>query len=244
MNRKETVGFETSCIHAAGEYESEIGAISAPIYQTTTFGFPDVETAARRFSGEEKGYVYSRLRNPTTEAFEKVIARLESGESAVATASGMAAISMALLSVVRPGDRIVSSRTVYGGTHSLFEGMLKDLGISVSYVDGRDPESFEVASDPQVKVVYVESPANPNLCVVDLGRAAEVARECHALLMVDNTFATPYFQKPLTLGADVVVHSATKYIGGHGDAMGGIIVGSEDFTTSVRQGPLKQFGAL
>lgn len=235
--------FATRCVHGSGGPDPSTGAISPPIYQTSTFAFPDAATAAARFSGAEPGYIYSRLRNPTTDAFEREMASLEGGEEAVAFGSGMAAVSMTLLSLLRPGDRIVASRTLYGGTHSLFEGLFKSLGIATAYVDAREPARFSAAVDPRTKVFYVESPANPNLCVVDLQAVGAIARRHGIPLVVDNTFATPYFQSPLDLGAEFVIHSATKYIGGHGDAVGGVVVGAREQMDAVRKAGVKEMGA-
>ncbi|HLY73507.1 MAG TPA: aminotransferase class I/II-fold pyridoxal phosphate-dependent enzyme [Planctomycetota bacterium] len=236
--------FATRCVHGSGGPDSATGAISPPIYQTSTFAFPDMATAAARFSGADPGYVYSRLRNPTTDGFEREMASLEGGGDAVALGSGMAAVAMTLLSYLRPGDQILASRTLYGGTHALFEGHFKDMGIAAAYVDARDPERFAAAVDEHTKVIYTETPANPNLCVVDLRAVAAVARDHRLPLVVDNTFATPYFQRPLELGAEVVVHSATKYIGGHGDALGGVVVGAKERMAAVRKTGVKEMGAV
>ncbi len=236
--------FATRCVHASGAPDPATGAISVPLFLSSNFAFPDARTAAARFSGAEKGYVYSRLQNPTTEAFEKEMASLEGGEDAVALASGMSAVSMTLLSILRPGDQVLAARTLYGGTHALFEGFFKRMGISVTYVDGRDPENFARAITPAVKAVFVETPANPTLCIIDLRTLSEVARGHGIPLVVDNTFATPYFQRPLELGADLVVHSATKYIGGHGDVLGGVAVGTKDRITQVRKDGVKELGSV
>ena len=236
--------FATRCVHASGGPDPATGALAPPIFQTSTFAFPDVETAAARFAGTDPGYVYSRLRNPTVDAFERELASLEGSQAAVALGSGMAAVAAALLQAVRPGDRILASRTLYGGTHALFEGTFKELGISVEYVDARDPGSFERALSKTVRAIYVETPANPTLCVVDLVAVSRIAQGWGIPLIVDNTFATPYFQRPLEFGAAAVVHSATKYIGGHGDAMGGVVLGTDEFVSGARRRSVKDLGAV
>jgi methionine-gamma-lyase len=209
------------------------GAHEPPIYQTSTFTFGAAEDAAAMFSGERAGFVYTRLGNPTVAAWERRLAELETAGTgieagALAFASGMGAISAVLLAAVRHGDHVVATRPLYGGTAALFLELFPRLGIAVSLVPAGDRPALEkAAARPRTGAVYVESPANPTLDIVDLSHAAEVARDAGARLVADNTFATPVFQKPLARGADVVVHSTTKYLGGHGTVVGGAAVAAD-----------------
>jgi len=237
-------GFNTRAIHAGQKPDPTTGAHVTPIYQTSTFVFKDVDQGARRFAGEEEGYIYTRLGNPTQTELELKMAALEGGEAAIATASGMAAISTTLLALLKKGDHIVAGDTLYGCTHSLISELLPKLGIETTLVDPADLNKIRAAMKPNTKVVYVETPANPTLKLVDLKAVADIAHEFGAKLVVDNTFMTPYLQRPLEHGADVVVHSATKYIGGHGDVVAGIIVGPADLLANMRIPYLKDFGGI
>lgn len=221
----EVKGFNTKAIHAGQKPCPVTGAHVTPIYQTSTFVFKDVEQGARRFAGQEPGYIYTRLGNPTITELEEKIAALEGGEAALATASGMAAISTALVSLLKQGDHVVTGDTLYGCTHGFINELLPRYGVEVTAVDTSDLNNIEKAMKPNTKVVYVETPANPTMKMVDLKGAADVAHRHGALLIVDNTFMSPYLQRPIEHGADVVVHSATKYIGGHGDVIAGLIFG-------------------
>ncbi len=236
--------FATLCVHGSGAPVSPTGAISVPIFQTSTFAFRDLDTAAQEFAGEKPGYIYSRLQNPTTEAFEREVAFLEHAEASAAFASGMAAVAMTLLALARPGDKILSTHTVYGGTHALFEEQLKKFDIEVIYADSPDAAEFAAKMDSRVKAVFIETPANPTLAVLDIAAIAGIAHDWNVPLIVDNTFATPYYQSPLQLGADIVLHSTTKYIGGHGDAIGGVVAGSKTFIDELRSSGLKELGAI
>ncbi|HHL73050.1 MAG TPA: aminotransferase class I/II-fold pyridoxal phosphate-dependent enzyme [Bacteroidetes bacterium] len=236
--------FATLCVHGSGAPVSPTGAISVPIFQTSTFAFRDLDTAAQEFAGEKPGYIYSRLQNPTTEAFEREVAFLEHAEASAAFASGMAAVAMTLLALARPGDKILSTHTVYGGTHALFEEQLKKFDIEVIYADSPDAAEFAAKMDSRVKAVFIETPANPTLAVLDIAAIAGIAHDWNVPLIVDNTFATPYYQSPLQLGADIVLHSTTKYIGGHGDAIGGVVAGSKTFIDDLRSSGLKELGAI
>jgi methionine-gamma-lyase len=219
------------------------GSHVRPIYQTSTFVFEDVEQGARRFAGEDEGYIYTRLGNPTVTDFEQKIALLEGGEAAAAFASGMGAITAPIMALVNAGDHIVAAETLYGCTHAFLSHLLSRFGVETTFVDATDVKNIEAAMRPNTKIVYVESPANPTMSLVDLAAAAQVAHEYGAKILVDNTFMTPYWQRPLELGCDVVIHSATKYIGGHGTVIAGVTVGSKEFIDEVKVTTLKDIGA-
>lgn len=217
--------FETLQLHAGQEEpDSATDARAVPIYATTSYVFKDSEQAAQRFALREGGNIYSRLMNPTSDVFEQRMAALENGAAALATASGSAAIDYAIRNIVTCGDHIVSSSTVYGGTYNLFANTLTDSGITTSFVDGSDPKNFEEAIQDNTKAVYLESLGNPNADIIDLEAVSEIAHRHGIPVIVDNTFATPFLFRPLEHGVDIVVHSATKFIGGHGTVMGGVIV--------------------
>ncbi len=217
--------FETLQLHAGQEEpDSATDARAVPIYATTSYVFKDSEQAAQRFALREGGNIYSRLMNPTSDVFEQRMAALENGAAALATASRSAAIDYAIRNIVTCGDHIVSSSTVYGGTYNLFANTLTDSGITTSFVDGSDPKNFEEAIQDNTKAVYLESLGNPNADIIDLEAVSEIAHRHGIPVIVDNTFATPFLFRPLEHGADIVVHSATKFIGGHGTVMGGVIV--------------------
>ena len=220
------------------------GSHVRPIYQTSTFIFENVEQGARRFAGEEEGYIYTRLGNPTVTDFEKKIALLEGGEAAAAFGSGMGAITASIMALVSAGDHIVSAKTLYGCTHAFLSHLITRFGVETTFVDATDVKNIEAAIRPNTKVVYVESPANPNMALVDITAVAQVAHKHGAKVIVDNTFMTPYWQRPLELGCDVVVHSATKYIGGHGLVVAGVTVGAKDFIDEVKVTTLKDIGAV
>ena len=217
--------FETLQLHAGQEEpDSATDARAVPIYATTSYVFKDSKQAAQRFALREGGNIYSRLMNPTSDVFEQRMAALENGVAALATASGSAAIDYAIRNIVTCGDHIVSSSTVYGGTYNLFANTLTDSGITTSFVDGSDPKNFEEAIQDNTKAVYLESLGNPNADIIDLEAVSEIAHRHGIPVIVDNTFATPFLFRPLEHGADIVVHSATKFIGGHGTVMGGVVV--------------------
>lgn len=207
--------FATKAIHAGQEADPTTGSTITPIYQTATYTQEEI--------GKHKGYEYSRTGNPTRTALETCLASLEEGQFGLAFASGSAATA-AVLSILRPGDHVVATDDLYGGTYRLFEKVYAPLGITVTYVDGRYPKEFARAMQAHTRLVWVETPTNPLLRLVDITAVAEITRANQVILAVDNTFATPYGQRPLTLGADVVVHSTTKYIGGHSDVVGGAMV--------------------
>lgn len=227
-------GYDTKIVHAGQQPDPLTGALSTPIYQTSTFVFDSAAQGAARFALEEEGYIYSRLGNPTNAALEEKMRVLESGEAALVTSSGISAISTTILTMCGQGDHIVASDTLYGCTYALLSHSLPKFGIEVTFVRADDPENIKAAMKPNTKMVYLETPANPTLAMIDLEAAANVAHEGGAMLVVDNTFMSPYCQRPLELGADIVVHSVTKYINGHGDVIGGVIVGPADFLVPAR----------
>ena len=222
--------FETLQIHVGQENpDPTTDARAVPIYATTSYVFKDSAQAAGRFGLTEGGNIYTRLMNPTSDVFEKRIAALEGGLGALAAASGSAAITYAVQNIAVAGDHIVSSSNLYGGTYNLFANTLKEQGLSVTFVNPEDPANFEAAIKPETKLLYAETLGNPNSDIIDLEAIAEVAHRHGIPLIVDNTFATPYLLRPIEHGADVVVHSATKFIGGHGTVMGGVIIDSGKF---------------
>lgn len=220
--------FNTLAVHGGHEPDKETGSRAVPIYQTTSYVFEDSEQAAKRFALEEVGPIYTRLTNPTTDVAEKRLAALEGGVAALATSSGQAAITLAILNIATAGDHIVTSANLYGGTHTLFAYTFAKMGIEVSFVKP-DPEEFKKAAKPNTRAFYVETIGNPGLNVPDLKALAEAAEEFGAPLIVDNTFATPYLCRPFEHGAHIVVHSTTKWLGGHGTAIGGVIIDSGKF---------------
>lgn len=222
--------FETLQLHVGQENpDPATDSRAVPIYATTSYVFKDSAQAAGRFGLTEGGNIYTRLMNPTSDVFEKRIAALEGGAAALATASGSAAISYAIQNIAIAGDHIVSSTNLYGGTHNLFANTLKEQGLDTTFVDPSDPENFEKAIQPNTKLLYAESLGNPNSDVIDLEIIADIAHKHGIPLIVDSTFATPYLLRPIEHGADVVVHSATKFIGGHGTVMGGVVIDSGKF---------------
>jgi O-acetylhomoserine (thiol)-lyase len=222
-------GFETLCLHAGQIPDAATGARAAPIYQTTSFVFDSADHAASLFNLQTFGNVYSRISNPTVAVFEERMAALENGRAALACATGQAAEFTAILTLCRGGDHIVSASTLYGGTHTLLAVNLTKLGIETTFVNPDDPENFRRALRPNTKLLYAETLGNPLINIVDIEALAGIAREAGVPLVLDNTVPSPYLCRPLEWGADIVVHSATKYIGGHGTTMGGVIVESGRF---------------
>ena len=237
LSNKRSYGFETLALHAGQETaDSATGARAVPIYQTSSFIFDSPEHAANLFELKQFGNIYSRIMNPTQDAFERRVAALEGGVGALATASGQAAETLAILNIANAGDEIVSSASLYGGTYNLFHYTLPKLGITVRFVDGRNPENFRSAINDRTKAIYAETLGNPRLDTLDISAAADIAHENGLPLIIDNTIPTPYLVQPLKHGADIVIHSATKFIGGHGTSIGGVIVdgGKFDWATSGR----------
>jgi O-acetylhomoserine (thiol)-lyase len=224
-----TFGLETLCLHAGQIPDAATGARAVPIYQTTSYVFDDADHAASLFNLQTFGNIYTRLSNPTTAVLEERMAALEDGRAALAVATGMSAQMVALLTLLENGDQIVASRSLYGGTHSQLAVTFRRFGIDAVFVDPTDPDNFRRALTARTKAVYGETLGNPLIDVLDIEAVAEVAHDAGIPLVVDNTFATPYLCRPMDFGADIVVHSATKFIGGHGTTMGGIIVESGRF---------------
>ncbi len=235
------VGLGTKAIHAGNVKDTQYGALTTPIYQTSTFVFDSCEQGGRRFAGQEGGYIYTRLGNPTVSVLENKVAALECGEACVAAASGMGAISSALWTIAGAGKHIVADGTLYGCTFALLNHGMSRYGVEVSFVDTSDLAAVKAALKENTCAVYLETPANPNLKIADIAAVAEIAHAYNPDIKVvcDNTFASPALQNPLTLGADVVVHSATKYLNGHGDVIAGFVVGKADFIGEVRMFGLK-----
>ena len=227
--------FATQAIHGGHKKDPVSGALTTPIFQTSTFVFDSAEQGGRRFALEEDGFIYSRLGNPTNMQLEEKIALLEKGEACLSTASGMGAITSALWTALKAGDHIVASKTLYGCTYALLNHGISRYGVEVTFVDAANLDEVRAAMKENTKVVYLETPANPDLKLVDIEAVAKIGHEVEGcMVIVDNTFCTPYIQRPLELGADVVVHSATKYLNGHGDVIAGFVVGKKEFIDQVR----------
>ncbi|AGT10667.1 methionine gamma-lyase [Paracoccus aminophilus] len=237
--RNRQPGLSTRAIHLGYDPATENGALTPPIYMTSTYAFETAEQGSELFRGERKGYIYGRTKNPTQTILEERIASLEGGETAIALGSGMAAISGTMLSLLDAGDEVVIDHTLYGNAYAYFTQALPRWGISVKLADFTRPETLEAALGPKTKLVYFETPANPNLRVIDIAAVAAIAHAHGAEVVVDNTFATPILQRPLEHGADIVLHSATKYIGGHGDVLAGLVVGRAETLQKVRQTGLR-----
>ncbi|CAN5582749.1 hypothetical protein BH23CHL2_BH23CHL2_23390 [soil metagenome] len=224
----------TTAVHAGEDPEAYLGSLSVPVYNSALFTFPDAEQGSAIHEGEQPGYFYGRMGNPTQAALESALTELEDGEASLALASGMAAVTTALMTVVEHGDHIVAPESLYATTFSLLESMLGPLGVTADFVDGTDPANYAAAIRPETKVLYLESPANPTMKLADIDAVVALAGEHGLTTIMDNTFATPFNQQPLTRGVDVVVHSATKYLGGHGDLVAGAIIGSRGIVERAR----------
>ncbi len=222
MNTKNK-GFSTKLIHA-GDFEDQYGSAVVPIYQTSTFAFKNADQGARLFTGEEKGHIYTRLSNPTIEALENKLADLENGIGGIALSSGMAAVSAVYAAFLKQGDHMISTHAVYGPSRLLMEDIYSNFGIESSYMDTSDPVAVENAIRDNTKLIYLETPANPTMTLSDINKISKIAHKHNILVVVDNTFSSPYLQKPLDLGADVVLHSLTKFINGHADVVGGALI--------------------
>jgi O-acetylhomoserine (thiol)-lyase len=229
MSTERQLSFDTLQLHAGQEPDPTTGSRAVPIYQTSSFNFKDFDHGKNLFNLSEPGNIYTRIMNPTTDVFEKRIAALEGGVAALAVASGSAAITYSILNIAQAGDEIVAANTLYGGTHSIFKNTLPKLGINTHLVNPDDPNNFAEKINDKTKAVYIETIGNPLINIVDIEAIAKVAHDNGLPLIIDNTFATPYLVKPIEYGADIVVHSATKFIGGHGTSIGGVIVDSGNF---------------
>ncbi|WP_087973699.1 methionine gamma-lyase [Oceanobacillus rekensis] len=236
--------FETAVIHEGYDSKNMLGSLTPPIFQTSTYTFETAEQGERRFAGEEDGYIYSRLGNPTVRILEDRIAVLENGEKGLAFGSGMAAVSAVLVALTKANDHIVCSSGLYGCTFGLLSMMKEKYNMKTDYIDMKTKAELRAAIRPETAVIYVETPINPTMRLVDLEMVAEVAKEHDIPVVVDNTFSTPYLQRPLELGCDVVIHSATKYIGGHGDVIAGLAVGKQSFIDLVARTTLKDMGGV
>lgn len=231
--------FSTRAIHSGYDPAANDGALTPPLHLTSTFVFETAEAGGEMFAGTRPGHVYSRISNPTLDLLERRLADLEGAEAGLALASGMGAITATLWTLVSPGDEVIVDRTLYGCTFAFMRHGLARFGVTITHVDLTDPENLAAAIGPRTRVVYFETPANPNMRLVDIRRVSEIARAAGAVTVVDNTYATPRLTRPIELGADLVVHSATKYLGGHGDLVAGLVVGDAETIGRIRLEGLK-----
>ncbi|MBW5816954.1 methionine gamma-lyase [Yersinia kristensenii] len=239
MSMQSAKSFSTQAIHYGYHPQEHLGALSPPVYMSSTFTFPSAEYGGACFAGTEKGYFYSRISNPTLDLLERRIAILEEGEAAVAFASGMGAITACCWTFLKPGDEIIVDQTIYGCTYAYFHHGLARFGVKITHVDLTDSRKLVAAISEQTRLVYCETPANPNMRIVDIAALSQITRANGSLFIVDNTYCTPYLQTPLALGADIVVHSATKYLGGHGDLLAGLAVTRKNLADQIRLVGLK-----
>lgn len=230
MKEKKDKSMETKVIHSGQEPDPVYGGVSVPIYQSSTFAFQSVEQGAARFAGLEKGYIYTRIANPTIKALEDRVASLENGYGGIATSSGMAAISTIIFGLLEKGSHLISTASVYGSTRVMIENLLPRFGISADFTDTSNLDNIRKLIRPTTKILFIETPANPTLVLTDIAACATLAQEENLTLVVDNTFASPILQNPLDLGADIVVHSVTKFLNGHSDVVGGIIIPRDEET--------------
>ena len=237
MSNNQSYGFSTLSVHAGQEPDPATGSRAVPIYQTTSYVFDDADHAADLFALDEPGNIYSRIMNPTNEVLEKRMAALEGGVGALAVASGQSAETISILNIAHQGQEIVSGSSLYGGTYNLFAHTLPKYGIEVKFADSTEPESFQQKIGAKTRALYIETIGNPRLDVPDIERIAEIAHDAGVPLIVDNTFATPYLCNPFEYGADIVIHSTTKFIGGHGTSIGGIIIDSGNFNWEANDYP-------
>ncbi|MHB1134457.1 MAG: trans-sulfuration enzyme family protein [Chloroflexota bacterium] len=237
-------GLNTRAIHVGERPDPITGALAPNLTMSTTYVFETAEQGAEVFGGEREGFAYSRYGNPTVAILERKVADLEGGEAGLATASGMAAVFSATMPFLHSGDHIVSCDGVYSGTYNLFAERYRALGIETTFVDGADADAFAAAIRPNTRLLYLETPGNPTLKLIDLAAVTRIARRAGVITVADNTFATPVFQRPLELGVDVVLHSATKYLCGHGDAIAGVVVGSSDFIQRANREMIRIYGGI
>jgi methionine-gamma-lyase len=241
--KKDSLGIETLCVHA-GIGDFEYGPVNPPIYQTSTFRFRDAKHGAALFAGQEKGYSYTRMSNPTVEALENAVAELEGGYKALGCASGMAAVHTALASSLAAGDHVICTSSCYGATSGLLSGIFPNYGVTVSFVDTSDLNEVIAAFRPETKIVYIETPGNPTMSISDIQEISSIAHQHGAKVIVDNTFLSPILQQPLKLGADIVLHSMTKYLNGHSDVIAGIVVVKDEETYKKFRKMLNHFGGV
>src|SRR6516162_6374464 len=234
MHPRRPNGFATRAIHTGYDPMAHKGALTPPLHLTSTFAFDSVEQGAAIFAGEKPGYFYSRISNPTLNLLERRCADLEGAEAGLALASGMGAITSVLWTFLSPGDEVITDKTLYGCTFAFMRHGLTKFGIRIVHADMTDPGAVRAAMSAKTRIVYFETPANPNMRLVDIDGVAKIAKGHGSKVVVDNTYATPVLTRPIELGADIVVHSATKYMGGHGDLIGGIAVGSAEDMAQVR----------
>jgi methionine-gamma-lyase len=241
--KKNNISFDTKCVHSGvGDYE--FGSVVPPIYQTSTFKFSSVEQGAKLFTGEEKGYIYTRMLNPTVEALENCIAELEGGFKGLGCASGMAAIHTMFATLTSAGDHVLCSSAVYGPTTTLLNTIFKKYGVEADYIDTSNLEEVKKGIKPNTKVIYIETPGNPTLYISDIEEISKIAKKNKAVTVVDNTFMSPALQLPLELGADIVLHSLTKFLNGHADVVGGVIVVKDEETYKNFRKTLNQLGGV
>lgn len=236
--------FFTRTVHAGTDLSKHYGAITTPIYNSSTYAFENAEMGSAIHEGEIPGYFYSRINNPTQEALEQALAQLEDGEASIAFSSGMAAISNCLLTLLKNGDHIIAPESIYASTGSFLTHLKENFGIAVTFVDATDSNEYKKAIRENTKVLYLESPANPTLKLVDINVLVAIAKEHDLKTVMDNTFATPYNQQPLSYGVDIVAHSMTKYIGGHADILAGALIGKKEFIEYCRWNTNKFFGGV
>ncbi len=232
-------GFATRAIHHAYDSRKNEGALTPPLHLTSTFTFETAEQGGEIFAGEREGYIYSRTGNPTTNLLEQRIATLEGAEAGLALASGMGAIGSVMWTLLSPGDEVITDKTLYGCTFSFLNHGLGKFGIKITHIDMTDPANLQKAISGKTRVVYFETPANPNMRLVDIAAVSKIAHDHGAAVVVDNTYSTPYITRPVELGADLVVHSATKYLGGHGDVIAGMVAGPQEQIDEIRGYGLK-----
>jgi methionine-gamma-lyase len=232
----------TLCIHA-GKEKNQHGTLATPLYQTSTFVFDNAEQGAARFAGEQEGYIYTRLGNPTTRELEQKIAALEGMDDAAATATGMGAVAASTMAFLQHGDHLIASKAIYGCSFALFNHMFARYGIEVSFVDMTDHAAVTAAVKPNTKMLFAETPINPNLVVLDLAFLGQFCQQHKLISVVDNTFLTPLLQQPAKYGIDIIIHSATKYLNGHGDVVAGIIVADSEKIATIKMTTLKDMGA-
>jgi methionine-gamma-lyase len=244
MMEKKNFRFETEAIHSGYHEDEHQGSLVPPLYQTSTFTFSSSQQGERRFAGQEEGFIYSRLGNPTVKILEDRMAKLENGEAALAFSSGMAAVSAVLIALTKTGDHILCSQGVYGCTFGLLQMLKEKYGIDHDFSLMDSKEKLENEIRPNTACIYIETPINPTMKLVDLEMVAQAANERGIPVVVDNTFCSPYLQKPITLGCDIVIHSATKYICGHGDVIAGLVIGKSDFIHKVSKTTQKDIGGI